>query len=108
MKDRICENTDVPRFILHLLSKAEYQSRSPFKSRKTVFASARLSLLDLPHFWKSRTGHYWVRPRNSPRIQTVNPLELLGETTTADGSTMKLARRGNEYIILANGKTLMS
>src|SRR6058998_1681848 len=35
-------------------------------------------------------------------------LELLGETLTPDGTDMKLARRGNEYIILANGKTLMS
>jgi len=38
----------------------------------------------------------------------VNPLELLGETQTPDGTALKLARRGNEYIILADGKTLMS
>lgn len=38
----------------------------------------------------------------------MNPLELLGETRTADGADLKLVRRGNEYIILANGKTLMS
>ena len=38
----------------------------------------------------------------------VKPLELLGETCTPDGTDMKLARRSNEYIILANGKTLMS
>jgi spermidine synthase len=38
----------------------------------------------------------------------VNPLELLGETRTSDGADLKLARRGNEYIILANGKSLMS
>ncbi len=38
----------------------------------------------------------------------MNPLELLGETQTADGADLKLARRGNEYIILANGKSLMS
>jgi spermidine synthase len=38
----------------------------------------------------------------------VNPLELLGETQTSDGADLKLARRGNEYIILANGKSLMS
>jgi spermidine synthase len=38
----------------------------------------------------------------------MNPLEVLGETRTPDGSDFKLARRGNEYIILANGKTLMS
>jgi spermidine synthase len=38
----------------------------------------------------------------------LQPLELLGETTTPDGSDIKLTRRTNEYIILANGKTLMS
>jgi spermidine synthase len=35
-------------------------------------------------------------------------LELLGETSTPDGSDLKLTRRTNEYIILANGKSLMS
>src|SRR5256885_16557607 len=35
-------------------------------------------------------------------------LELLGQTLTPDGTDMKLARRVNEYIILANGKSLMS
>jgi spermidine synthase len=38
----------------------------------------------------------------------VNPLELLGQAETADGADLKLTRRGNEYIILANGKSLMS
>src|SRR6185436_7863163 len=38
----------------------------------------------------------------------VQALELLGQTTTPDGSDLKLTRRGNEYIILANGKSLMS
>src|SRR5687767_11986519 len=38
----------------------------------------------------------------------MNPLEVLGQTTTPDGSDMKLTRRGNEYIILAEGKSLMS
>ena len=38
----------------------------------------------------------------------MNPLELLGETRTSGGADLKLARRGNEYIILANGKSLMS
>ena len=38
----------------------------------------------------------------------MNPLELLGETRTSDGVDLKLTRQGNEYIILANGKTLMS
>jgi len=38
----------------------------------------------------------------------LQPLELLGETTTPDGSVIKLTRRTNEYVILANGKSLMS
>jgi spermidine synthase len=38
----------------------------------------------------------------------VNPLEVLGQTLTPDGTDMKLTRRGNEYIILANGQSLMS
>lgn len=38
----------------------------------------------------------------------MKPLEILGETVASDGADMKLTRRGNEYIILANGKSLMS
>ena len=38
----------------------------------------------------------------------MNAFELLGEALTQDGTAMKLVRRGNEYIILANGKSLMS
>ena len=38
----------------------------------------------------------------------MNPLELLGHAETPDGADLKLTRRGNEYIILANGKSLMS
>ena len=38
----------------------------------------------------------------------MKPLELLGQTLTPDGTDMKLIRRGDEYIILANGKSLMS
>jgi spermidine synthase len=38
----------------------------------------------------------------------VKPLELLGQTLSSDGTAIKLVRRGNEYIILANGKSLMS
>jgi spermidine synthase len=38
----------------------------------------------------------------------VKPLELLGETITPDGTDMKLVRQDTEYIILANGKSLMS
>ena len=38
----------------------------------------------------------------------MKPLELLGATVTSDGTDMKLVRRDSEYIILANGKSLMS
>jgi spermidine synthase len=38
----------------------------------------------------------------------VKPLVLLGETTTSDGTDLKLVRQDTEYIILANGKSLMS
>ena len=38
----------------------------------------------------------------------MKPLELLGESLTPDGTDLKLARRDREYIILANGKSLMS
>jgi spermidine synthase len=38
----------------------------------------------------------------------VRHLEVLGQTLTPDGTVLKLTRRDNEYIILANGKSLMS
>jgi spermidine synthase len=38
----------------------------------------------------------------------VKYLELLGETVTTDGTTLRLTRRDREYTILANGRSLMS
>jgi spermidine synthase len=38
----------------------------------------------------------------------VKPWELLGETQTPDGTAMALTRRDREYVILANGRSLMS
>lgn len=38
----------------------------------------------------------------------MKPWELLGETRAPDGTAMALTRRDREYIILANGKSLMS
>jgi len=38
----------------------------------------------------------------------MKPLELIDESTTPDGSTIKLMRRDREYIILVNGESLMS
>jgi spermidine synthase len=44
----------------------------------------------------------------SCNITLVKPLELLGQAFSRDGTVLKLIRRGDEYIILANGKSLMS
>ena len=38
----------------------------------------------------------------------MKPQELLGQTRTPDGDDLTLVHRGGEYVILANGKTLMS
>jgi spermidine synthase len=38
----------------------------------------------------------------------MKPWELLGETRTPDGNALTLTRRDTEYVILANGKSLMS
>jgi spermidine synthase len=38
----------------------------------------------------------------------VKPWELLGQTRAPDGTDLSLTLRGGEYVILANGKSLMS
>ena len=38
----------------------------------------------------------------------MRPWEAIGETTTPDGTTLTLTRHTTEYVILANGKSLMS
>jgi len=38
----------------------------------------------------------------------VKPVELLGQALSRDGTVLKLIRRSDEYVILANGKSLMS
>ena len=38
----------------------------------------------------------------------MKPLELLGQALSRDGTVLKLIRRSDEFIILANGKSLMS
>jgi spermidine synthase len=38
----------------------------------------------------------------------VKPFELLGQTISAGGTVMKLTRRGDEYLILADGAVLMT
>ena len=44
----------------------------------------------------------------SCNISLVKPLELLGQTFSPDGTVLKLMRRGDEYLILADGAILMS
>src|SRR6185436_17237906 len=56
----------------------------------------------------ARNADGFDRRRVGALSRDVQPLELLAQTTTPDGSDLKLTRRGNEYIILANGKSLMS
>ena len=41
-------------------------------------------------------------------VATMKPWEPLGQTCTPDGSDMRLTVRDGEYVILVNGKTLMS
>jgi spermidine synthase len=38
----------------------------------------------------------------------MKPFELLGQQRSRDGTILKLVRRGDEYLILANGQNLMS
>jgi spermidine synthase len=38
----------------------------------------------------------------------LKPIQQLGQAVTRDGTVLKLVRRDDEYIILANGKSLMS
>ncbi len=42
------------------------------------------------------------------RSSLMKPWELVGETRTPDGTLLALTRRDREYVILANGKSLMS
>lgn len=41
-------------------------------------------------------------------IALVKPFELLGQTLAPDGTVMKLVRRGDEFLILADGAVLMT
>lgn len=44
----------------------------------------------------------------SCNITRVKPFELLGQTLSPDNTTVKLMRRGDEYVLLADGGILMS
>jgi spermidine synthase len=49
-----------------------------------------------------------TRTPASPRRSCMKPWELLGQTSTPEGHDMRLTRRDDEYVILVDGKTLMS
>ena len=48
------------------------------------------------------------RAQAAAESNAVKRWEVLGETQTPDGTVMALTRRDREYVILANGKSLMS
>jgi spermidine synthase len=53
-------------------------------------------------------GLRFHREFRSCTIAGVKALELVGQALSRDGTVLKLMRRGDEHIILANGKSLMS
>jgi spermidine synthase len=53
-------------------------------------------------------GRAYGRGLKPCNIAGVKPLELLGQALSRDGTVLKLVRRSGEYIILANGRSLMS
>jgi spermidine synthase len=71
-----------------------FVSLSGFQS--THFRSRRKTLFDTPLLCADDAA------------ANVKLIEQLGQTLTRDGTVMKLVRRDDEYIILANGKSLMS
>jgi spermidine synthase len=54
------------------------------------------------------SGPFLLRFSSPVNITRVKPSELLGQTISPDGTVMKLIRRSDEYIILADGAILMS
>src|SRR5215207_5854120 len=58
--------------------------------------------------WQDRREGVRHRRWRVAESDAVRPWEVLGETQTPDGSAMALTRRDTEYVILANGKSLMS
>jgi spermidine synthase len=65
----------------------------------------RLFLLSCPY---AAMDQFFTYVFLSCNISLVKPLELLGQALSRDGTVLKLVRRSDEYIILANGKSLMS
>jgi spermidine synthase len=71
--------------------------------------------------WIGREGPFEAKDKQAPPLQGifrnhflscniafVKPFELLGETLSPDGTVMKLIRRDDEYLILADGAVLMT
>jgi hypothetical protein len=74
-----------------------------------IILSGRITELAYPWRWPvASCAASGKGPARSYEIKLVRHLEVLGQTVAPDGTVLKLTRRDNEYIILANGKSLMS
>jgi spermidine synthase len=50
----------------------------------------------------------WRKKRITREVTSLKPWELLGQARTPDGTDLTLTRHDREYVIMANGKSLMS
>ncbi len=84
--------------------------------RRNYHSRRAALILNFPHLTTPRAQarvchvhrkcpHHWGC---SCKIAPVKAVELLGQALSRDGTVVKLVRRSGEYIILANGKSLMS
>ncbi len=55
----------------------------------------------------SNRGAIFTYVALSCNIALVKAVELIGQALSRDGTVLKLVHRSDEYIILANGKSLM-
>ena len=72
--------------------------------RKAGDPGAPLSAAGVNRCRSTASACSWLRQSTS----RMTPWEMLGETHTPQGACVRLMRRGGEYVILANGKSLMS
>lgn len=52
--------------------------------------------------------NHWFHDQEDEIVEPMKPWELLGATSAPDGTDIRLVRRDDEYVILANGRPLMS
>lgn len=58
--------------------------------------------------WVDGTGAACGNDHGAGGTDEVKPWELLGEATAPDGTSLTLTRHDREYVIMANGRSLMS